>query len=176
MSKLQPNCCLKVDFQNVGKHTGGKWLNHDTKRHKGKSIPEIKTWNSPAEYPSCVARCYIKGPDGTMLNPIFWVKVQGQKHPERWEIEHPLGDWIRDEGPNQIVWKSNTRISRTKYSFWAASDTTHERSVATCKQMHFHYKDKPYYDRLIIVMGIVVFGETLYKRVLSSAAITICTP
>ena len=92
MSNLQPNCCLKVDFENVGKHTGGKLLNHDTKRHKGKSIPEIKTWNSPAEYPSCVARCYIKGPDGTMLNPIFWKKVQGQKHPERWEIEHPLGD------------------------------------------------------------------------------------
>ena len=25
--------------------------------------------------------------DGTMLNPIFWKKVHGQKHPERWEIE-----------------------------------------------------------------------------------------
>ena len=26
------------------------------------------------------------GSDGTMLNPIFWKKVQGQKHPGRWEI------------------------------------------------------------------------------------------
>ena len=26
------------------------------------------------------------GSDGTMLNPIFWKKVQEQKHPGRWEI------------------------------------------------------------------------------------------
>ena len=32
MSNLQPNYCLKVDFQKVGKHTGGLWLIHDTKR------------------------------------------------------------------------------------------------------------------------------------------------
>ena len=24
MSNLQPNCCLKVDFQKVDKHTGGQ--------------------------------------------------------------------------------------------------------------------------------------------------------
>ena len=29
MSNLQPNCCLKVDFQKVDKHTGGKWLIHE---------------------------------------------------------------------------------------------------------------------------------------------------
>ena len=40
-----------------------------------------KAGNSPAEYPSSVARCDIKGSDGTMSNPIFWKKVQGQKHP-----------------------------------------------------------------------------------------------
>ena len=28
MWNLQPNCCLKVDFQKVDKHTGGKWLIH----------------------------------------------------------------------------------------------------------------------------------------------------
>ena len=33
MSNLQPNCCLKVDFQNVDQHARGKWLIHDTKRH-----------------------------------------------------------------------------------------------------------------------------------------------
>ena len=38
-----------------------------------------KAWNSPAEYPSWVARCDIKRSDGTMLNTIFWEKVQGQK-------------------------------------------------------------------------------------------------
>ena len=78
MSNLQPNWCLKIDFQKVDQHAGGKWLIHDTKRRKA--------WNSPVEYPSRVARCEIKGSDGTMLNPIFWKKVQGQKHPGRWGI------------------------------------------------------------------------------------------
>ena len=50
-----------------------------------------KAWNSPAEYPSWVARCDIKGFDGNMLNPIFWKKVEGRKHPGRWEIaEHQI--------------------------------------------------------------------------------------
>ena len=40
-----------------------------------------KAWNSPAEYANWVARCDMKGSDGTMLNPIFGKKVQGQKHP-----------------------------------------------------------------------------------------------
>ena len=34
MSNLQPNCCLKFDFQKVDQHAVGKWLIHDTKRHK----------------------------------------------------------------------------------------------------------------------------------------------
>ena len=34
MSNLQPNCSLKVDFQKVDQHIGGKWLIHDTKRRK----------------------------------------------------------------------------------------------------------------------------------------------
>ena len=51
----------------------------------------FKAWNPPAEYPSWVARCDIKGSHGTMLNPIFWMKVQGQKHPGRWGIvEHQI--------------------------------------------------------------------------------------
>ena len=83
MSNLQPNWCLKIDFQKVDQHAGVKWLIHDTKRRKA--------LNSPAEYPSWVARCEIKGSDGTMVNPIFWKKVQGQKHPGRWEIvEHRI--------------------------------------------------------------------------------------
>ena len=45
-----------------------------------------KAWNSPAAYPSWVARCDRKGSDGSMMNPIFWKKVQGQKHPGRWDI------------------------------------------------------------------------------------------
>ena len=32
MSNLQPNYRLKVDFQKLDQHIGGKWLIHDTKR------------------------------------------------------------------------------------------------------------------------------------------------
>ena len=67
MSNLQSNFCLKIDFQKVDQHAGGKWLIHDTKRRKD---THTKAWNSPAEYPRWVARCDIKGSDGTMLNPI----------------------------------------------------------------------------------------------------------
>ena len=42
MSNLQPNCCLKVDFHKVGKHTGGKWLIHDTKRCKDNQLQNLK--------------------------------------------------------------------------------------------------------------------------------------
>ena len=42
MSNLQPNCCLKVDFQMVDKHTGGRWLIHDTKRHKDHQLQSLK--------------------------------------------------------------------------------------------------------------------------------------
>ena len=49
-------------------------------RHQTSTI-SCKAWNSPAEYLSWVARCDIKGSESIMLNPIFWKKVQGQKHP-----------------------------------------------------------------------------------------------
>ena len=31
MSNLQTHCHFKLDFQNVDRHTGGKWLIHGTK-------------------------------------------------------------------------------------------------------------------------------------------------
>ena len=49
MSNLQPNCCLKFDFQKADKHAGGKWLIHDTKRRKDtikRSYADIKIWTS----------------------------------------------------------------------------------------------------------------------------------
>ena len=65
-----------------------------------------KAWNSPAEYPSWVARCDIKGSDGTMLNPIFWKKVQGQKHPGRWRIvEHQIPS-------NKVLFKTNAKSNK----------------------------------------------------------------
>ena len=42
MSNLQPNCCLKTDFQKVDQHARGKWLIHDTKRRKGNQLQSLK--------------------------------------------------------------------------------------------------------------------------------------
>ena len=42
MSNLQPNCCLKIDFQKVDQHAGGKWLIHDTKRRKDNQLQSLK--------------------------------------------------------------------------------------------------------------------------------------
>ena len=41
MSNLQPNCCLKVDFQKVEQDAGGKWLIHDTKRRKDNQLHSV---------------------------------------------------------------------------------------------------------------------------------------
>ena len=90
MSNLQPNCCLKFDFQKVDQHAGGKWLIHDTKRRKAN---QLQSW---------VARCDIKGSVSTVLNPIFSKKVQGQKHPGGWGIvEHQI--------PSIKMFKTNTK-------------------------------------------------------------------
>ena len=42
MSNLQPNCCLKIDFQNVDQHARGKWLIHDIKRRKDNQLQSLK--------------------------------------------------------------------------------------------------------------------------------------
>ena len=42
MSNLQSNWCLKIDFQKVDQHAGGKWLIHDTKRHKDNQLRSLK--------------------------------------------------------------------------------------------------------------------------------------
>ena len=44
MSKLQPNCCLKIDFQKMDQHAGGKWLIQDTKRRK---VNQLQSLNLP---------------------------------------------------------------------------------------------------------------------------------
>ena len=42
MSKLQSIWCLKIDFQKVDRHAGGKWLIHDTKRRKDNQLQSLK--------------------------------------------------------------------------------------------------------------------------------------
>ena len=38
MSNLQPNCCLKFDFQKVDQHAGDEWLIHDTERRNDSQL------------------------------------------------------------------------------------------------------------------------------------------
>ena len=42
MSTLQPNWCLKIDFQKVDQHAGGKWLINGTKRRKDNQLQSLK--------------------------------------------------------------------------------------------------------------------------------------
>ena len=77
MSNLQRNRCLKVDFQQVDKYTGGKWFN-------AARTTSCKAGNSPVEYHSWVSKCDLKSSDGAMWNSIFW-QVQGQKDAARWD-------------------------------------------------------------------------------------------
>ena len=42
MSNIQPNYCLKNDFQKVDQHAGGKWLIHDTKCRKENQLQSLK--------------------------------------------------------------------------------------------------------------------------------------
>ena len=41
MSNLQTYYHFKLDFQNVGQHTGGKWLIHSTTRRKGNQLQSL---------------------------------------------------------------------------------------------------------------------------------------
>ena len=43
MSNLQPNCCLKIDFQKVDQHAGGKWFNPRHQTPQGQSVAKPET-------------------------------------------------------------------------------------------------------------------------------------
>ena len=97
MSNLQPNCCLEFDFRKVDQHAGGKWLIHDTKRRKDNQLQSLKL---PCSW---VARCDIKGSVGTVLNPIFSKKVQGQQG--------------KSEGFDSCDWPSNLKLDSNREFF-----------------------------------------------------------
>ena len=42
MSNLQIHYPVKLDFQNVDQHTGGKWLIHGNKRHKDNQLQSLE--------------------------------------------------------------------------------------------------------------------------------------
>ena len=83
--------CQTYSPNGVKKSISKKWTNMQescglsTTPNVARAI-SCKAWNSPTEYPSWVARCDINGSDSIMLNPIFWKKVRGQKHPGRWYL------------------------------------------------------------------------------------------
>ena len=82
---------FKIRFPKGGPTCGGQVVNPRHQTPQVQSVNQLQSWNSPAEYPSWVARCDIKGSVSTVLNPIFSKKVQGQKHPGRWGIvEHQI--------------------------------------------------------------------------------------
>ena len=39
---IMSNRCLKIDFEKVDQHSGGKWLIHDTKRRKDNQLQSLK--------------------------------------------------------------------------------------------------------------------------------------
>ena len=42
MSNLQTYYHVKLDFQKVDQHTGGKWLIHGTKRHRDNQLQSLQ--------------------------------------------------------------------------------------------------------------------------------------
>ena len=42
MSNFQTFYNLKLDFQNVDQHTGGKWLTYGTKHRKGNQLQSLE--------------------------------------------------------------------------------------------------------------------------------------
>ena len=42
MSNLQTYYHFKLDFQNVGQHTGGKWLIHGIRRRKDNQLQSLE--------------------------------------------------------------------------------------------------------------------------------------
>ena len=82
MSNLQAHYNFKIDFQNLGQHTRGKWLIHGTKPHKDNQL------QSP-ELPSIESKHGKKESKVNVLNPIIKENVQGHKHPWRCVIAEP---------------------------------------------------------------------------------------
>ena len=80
MSNLQPNCCLKFDFQKVDQHAGGKWLIHDTKSRS------CKAWNSPAEYPSWVKYANLSGKNWNWIQNTGALKSVMTRQKENMQI------------------------------------------------------------------------------------------
>ena len=65
VSNLQTDYNLKLNFQNMDHHTGGKWLIHGTKHHKDNQRQSLEP---PIEYPSRESKHGTKKSEGNMFN------------------------------------------------------------------------------------------------------------
>ena len=81
MSNLQGNFHLKLDFQNVDQHTGGKWLIHDTKHSKDN---RLESW----EYSSSVYKFYLKWRMVTWSIYYFNRRSRGRNIPGGEELQN----------------------------------------------------------------------------------------
>ena len=170
MSNLQPNCCLKFDFQKVDQHAGGRCL---SKTPNAARTISYKAWNSPAEYPSWVARCDIKGSVSTVLNPIFSKKVQGQKHPGRWGIvEHqiPSIKMLFKTNTNghkhpsiRFLSKSKTQLVNQKKQKVAFSPgTAHSSEIIIKNMVGCSFADTEWHSRCIYDLSQNSYKECTY--------------
>ena len=64
MSNLQPNWFLKIDFQKVDQHAGGKWLIHDTRRRKDNQLQSLEL---PCRISKLSSTVWHKGESKTQL-------------------------------------------------------------------------------------------------------------
>ena len=91
MSNLQPNWCFQNRFPKCRPTCRRQVVNPRHQTLQGQSVAKPETPLQNIEYRNWLARCDIKGSDGTMLNQMFWKKVQGQKYSGRWGIvEHQI--------------------------------------------------------------------------------------
>ena len=74
MSNLQTHYHLKLDFQKVDQHTGGKLLIHGTKHRKDNQLQNMEF---PVQYPSGESKHDIKESECNMFSLIFKWNVQG---------------------------------------------------------------------------------------------------
>ena len=109
MSTLQPNWCLKIDFQKVDQHAGGKWLIHDAKRHKDNQLQRLKL------------PCRI-----SKLSSWMW-------HPWRWgNVDHQIPSI-------KVLFKTNFKShkhpgikyyhQRARHNWWTKENRTHTELI-----------------------------------------------
>ena len=100
MPNLQHSCCLKVDFQKVDQHAGGKWLIQDTKRRKDNQLQSLKL---PCRISKLSCLMWHKGVRWHHVESDILKEGPGQKHPGRWEIAEYQIPCIK------VLFKTNTK-------------------------------------------------------------------